>query len=241
MADDRIEIVFGADVAALVAGVAQARDQVTALVGPVKELGTSFDATFTQATQAGSQHADQIRRDWTAALNTIDRSLDTMLKGVLMGTQTWQQAVSRLFDNLALSFIESVAKMMVQWAAFTAMTAVFGSSPVANPFAAGAGGLGEIIGGAAGLLGFAGGSWSVPEDMVAVIHQGEMILPADVAAGVRAGTSSAPASPSGFALNVTVQAMDAAGVAQWANANARTLAATIARYMAANPSTQGSY
>ncbi|HUZ75814.1 MAG TPA: hypothetical protein VMU87_22735 [Stellaceae bacterium] len=241
MADDRIEIVFGADIAELVAGVSQARNQVDALVGPVKDLGTRFDVAFAQAAQAGTQHAGQMQRDWTEALATIDRSLDTMLKGVLMGTQTWQQAVSHLFDNLALAFIEAVAKMMVQWAAFTALTAAFGSSPIASPFAAGAGGLGGIVAGVGGLLGFAGGAWSVPEDMVAVIHQGEMILPADVAAGVRAGTTSAAAAPSGFALNVTVQAMDAAGVAQWANANARTLAATIARYMSANPSMQGSY
>jgi hypothetical protein len=239
MAEDRIEIIFGADVGALVAGVAQARDQVNSLIVPVQGLGTSFDLSFAEAARASTQHADEVQRDWSAALGVIDHSLDTMLKGVLLGTQTWQQATARLFDNLALSFIEAIAKMMVQWVAFEALTATFGRSPVANPLAAGAGGLGGLIG---GLLGFADGAWSVPQDMVAVIHQGEMILPADLAAGVRAGTGPAAAAPApGFALNVTVQAMDAAGVAQWANANARTLAATIARYMAANPSMQGSY
>jgi hypothetical protein len=35
--------------------------------------------------------------------------------------------------------------------------------------------------------------------------------------------------------------MDAAGVAQWANANAKTLATTIAKYLGNNPSNRSDY
>jgi hypothetical protein len=82
--------------------------------------------------------------------------------------------------------------------------------------------------------------------MIALVHAGEMILPADVAAAARSGASALPfpsgggtAAGSGVTLNVSVQAMDAQGVAQWANANAKTLATTITRYMGNNPSARG--
>jgi hypothetical protein len=84
--------------------------------------------------------------------------------------------------------------------------------------------------------------------MIAMVHAGEMILPAETAALARAGAAVPPfagaapgaaAAGTGFTLNVSVQAMDAAGVAQWANANARTLAGTITKYIASNPSKGG--
>ena len=96
---------------------------------------------------------------------------------------------------------------------------------------------------------FQAGTWSVPRDMIALVHAGEMILPADVAAMARGGGGGgAPPYPSaggtasagaGFTLNVSVQAIDSAGVAQWANANAKTLATTITKYMGNNPSARG--
>jgi len=243
MANDRIDIVFGAEITDLVAGIDQVRAAVQSLTQPIGDLGSQFSVAFVAVSAAQARAAGDTRNEWTAAFNVIDRSLDTMLKGVLVGTQTWQQAMARLFDNLALAFIEAVAKMTVQWTAWLALTATLGASPVANPFAAGAGGLGGIIGGIGGLLGFAGGAWAVPQDMIAVVHAGEMILPAGLAESVRTGTAAtAPASAApSLALNVTVQAMDAAGVAQWANANAKTLAATINRYLASNPGARGDY
>lgn len=260
MAADRIEVVFEAAFDDLVAGVRRVSDAITSLTAPVQRLDTGFTTTFGQAARVAPAAALATGREWQSALNVIDRSLDTMLKGVLQGTQSWQQAMARLFSNIALAFIEAVVKMMVQWAAFEALTAIMGASPIANPFGGGAGGMGTAGGGAGSsglgtvlmaamhgvgsILGFASGSWSVPADMLAVVHQGEMIIPANAAAALRAGTATgdmAASAGSSFALNVTVQAMDAAGVAQWANANAKTLAATIARYMSANPSARGDY
>jgi hypothetical protein len=55
------------------------------------------------------------------------------------------------------------------------------ASTIANTIATDAAAIGK-------MLGFAQGSWSVPQDMVAMIHQGEMIVPADggYAEGMRA-------------------------------------------------------
>jgi hypothetical protein len=209
MADNRIDIVFGAQVGELVAGVRQVSDQLGALTAPVQ------------------------------ALNIIGQSFDTMLKGVLLGTQTWQEAMQRVFQNLALSFIEAVAQMILQWGAFALLGA-----PIANPFASGAGGIGGLIGGIGSILGFAGGTWSVPADMLAVVHAGEMIIPADLSASIRGGQASVGgaggAAPT-FVANI--QALDARSVQQlFANPSALDpLVSLITRRLAARPSLQGAY
>lgn len=213
MADDRIDIVFGAEIGALVAGVQQVQNQLASLADPVK------------------------------ALNIIGQSFDTMLRGVLLGTQTWQEAMQRVFQNLALSFIEAVAKMMLEWAAFT-----LAGAPFASPFAEGAGGLGGAIGGIAhglgAIVGFAGGAWSVPADMLAVVHAGEMVIPSDLSASIRGGQaalgSGGGASPT-FVANI--QALDARSVQQlFANPSALDpLVNLITRRLAARPSLQGAY
>jgi len=51
------------------------------------------------------------------------------------------------------------------------------------------------------IPGFDVGSWSVPSTMPAVVHQGEMILPADAAASVRQGTASLGGNSVTFAPN----------------------------------------
>ena len=146
--------------------------------------------------------------------------------------------------------------MMLQWAAFQASVAVDNASLGGGGFFGSLAGLlggGAASGGDAGtvleagdLAMFQAGTWSVPRDMIALVHAGEMILPADVASAARGGAGAAPfpsggvaMAQSGFTLNVSVQAMDAQGVAQWANANAKTLATTITRYMGNNPSARG--
>jgi hypothetical protein len=58
----------------------------------------------------------------------------------------------------------------------------------------------------AGLPAFDIGSWSVPRTMAAVVHQGEMIPPAGMAAAIRSG--------GGVTVNYApnVQALDSRGV-----------------------------
>lgn len=110
---------------------------------------TQYAAAMKDIENANKQATAKTQSDWTAAIDTINRSMDQMLQGILQGTQSWQQAMARVFSNLATSFIEAVAKMMLQWTAFEVMG--IGK----NPIAAGAGGLGGMLagwmgGGAAG-------------------------------------------------------------------------------------------
>jgi hypothetical protein len=204
---------------------------------------------------------------WQGTLGIIDQSLDTMLRGVLQGTQTWQQAMDRLFENLAASFIENIAKMMVQWAAFEAGIA-------SNPLSGGA--LGSILGGIGGLFGggafvdtagmgsgdlaaagalafFDTGAWNVPRDMIAMIHQGEMVLPPDVAAMARGGgaspfpSGSTASTGGGQVINVSfapqVVALDGKSAVAALNepGTMRQLATNLGKYLAMNPSVRGAY
>ena len=255
MADDRVDVVFGAEFSDLVTAVQQVRDLLSGLATSVKSASDDFSLAG-QSIQDTSTSLDS----WSGTLGLVGTSLDTVLKGVLTGTQTWQQSMAKIFSNLAVSFAESIANMLLSWAEFQAGIAV---DSAASGGLSGAGGflgmLGGLFGGAGAAAGggdaamdlgalamFQAGTWSVPRDMIALVHAGEMILPADVAATARGGTGAAPfpgatgAAPgAGFTLNVAVQAMDAQGVAQWANANAKTLATTITRYIGNNPSARG--
>jgi hypothetical protein len=254
MADDRVDVVFGAEFSELVSAVQQVRNLLAGLATSVKQTSDSFAGIQDD----GASAFDSL----LTPINFVGASLNTMLNGVLLGTQTWQQSMAKIFSNLAVSFIENVAQMLYQWLVFQAATAASGALS-GGFFGSGGGGvlgaLGGLFGGGAAAGGDAGagmdlgdlamfqaGTWSVPRDMIALVHAGEMILPADVAAVARGNTGAAPfpggggAAPgAGVTLNVSVQAMDAQGVAQWANANAKTLATTITRYMGNNPSARG--
>lgn len=61
-------------------------------------------------------------------------------------------------------------------------------SPVMGPAAAGPAAAGEaaVLSVGAGLASFATGAWNLPSDMIAQVHQGEMIIPAGPAAAFRA-------------------------------------------------------
>jgi hypothetical protein len=255
MADDRIDVVFGAEFSDLLAAVQQIKTELDGLTAPVKALGDQFVLAGTRMTDGAQSGA----AGWLDALHAIEGNALTIFNEVLSGTTTWQAAMEKLFADLAISFGEYVTEMILDWLAFEALGIGGGGGGSAGGLLGFAAGLLGGSGGGAGAAGAAGdladfamfqaGAWSIPRDMIALVQAGEMILPADVAATARAGgvvpgfpggqAASSSSAGSNFALNVTVQAIDSAGVAQWANANAKTLAQTITRYMGTNPSVAG--
>lgn len=278
--------------------------------------------------EAAAQEAalKKIQEEYKSFFDIIDRDMDSMLQGVLQGTQSWQQAMARLFDNLTLSFIEDVAKMMLKWAAFEASKTAFGQkdamttalgaavptsigggaqnsvlnaamtkvaaalgintaahtastvatsgnsvATTANTLGTSAGSLATTAGTVAttantagtistGLLHIAAmaentlataantiatwfegamasfdvGSYSVPNDMVAKIHQGEMIIPAAQAAQIRSGGASIGGSIGGggaagaINVNFSLNAIDTQTGIQFLKRNMPTIAAGMA-------------
>jgi len=98
--------------------------------------------------------AAETKKAWEEAVQPIARAFDGMVSGVLQGTQSIGQATKRAAANMLLTFIEAIAKMAAQWAAFQAATSMgFGklAGAIGNPLSGG--GLGGVIGGALGMGG----------------------------------------------------------------------------------------
>ena len=64
----------------------------------------------------------------------------------------------------------------------------------------------------ASLFGFASGANNIPNDMVANIHKGEMIIPAAGASLIRSGQASIGGMPPGNHVHLTIHAMDSQSV-----------------------------
>ena len=64
----------------------------------------------------------------------------------------------------------------------------------------------------ASLFGFASGANNIPNDMVANIHKGEMIIPAAGASLIRSGQAAIGGMPGGNQLHLTIHAMDSQSV-----------------------------
>ena len=75
-------------------------------------------------------------------------------------------------------------------AAVTANTAALAANTAALVASGAGGGTGSLFGAAGDMLGFASGADYVPNNMVAQIHKGEMIIPAGPADAIRQGAAS---------------------------------------------------
>lgn len=106
-------------------------------------------------------------------------------------------------------------------------------SPVLGPAAAGPAAAGEaaVLAAGAGIGSYAVGAWSLPSDMIAQVHQGEMIVPAGPASTFRSMMESnsgvAGTVHVHHAANFNVSAMDSQSVRQFFKDHGRTIMRTI--------------
>lgn len=165
--------------------------------------------------------AQQTQQQWTQAFNSMLQPFNTMISGLIKGSETWQQAFTRLLEDLLMKFIESCERQLVEWivtentktattvaasaagsaAQTAAATAAIGKD--ASTAAAGAYSsvaqipyVGWLLAPAAAAAAFVAveafgkfdqGTDYVPTTGLAMIHQGEMVVPAGTAAAVRSG------------------------------------------------------
>jgi hypothetical protein len=74
--------------------------------------------------------------------------------------------------------------------------------------------------------GLAVGAWNLPNDMVAQLHAGETVMPADFASGFRsavAGGGTGDSAGGGDNYHITIQAIDTQSGAQFLKDNAKTI------------------
>ncbi|HEX4111531.1 MAG TPA: hypothetical protein VH020_03265 [Stellaceae bacterium] len=121
-------------------------------------------------------------------------------------------------------------------------------SPLMGPAAAGPAAAGEaaVYAAAGSIAAFDVGAWSIPQDMMGVLHAGETVVPESFASGLRAAASGGAGDGTG-ATNVTfapqISALDGKSVVALFNNPSimRQFARNLQSYLAANPSARGSY
>lgn len=77
------------------------------------ELSPEYNAALKQMEALDKAHLAEEQQTWTKISQTISQSFDTMLKGVLQGTQTWQQAFEKMASDMVMTMIEGYAKILV--------------------------------------------------------------------------------------------------------------------------------
>src|SRR5579875_734835 len=129
--------------------------------------------------------------------------------------------------------ISAVLKSIMASAGET-FAGVFGFlAPVMGPAAAGpaAGAEAAVMSVGAGLASFASGAWSLPNDMIAQVHRGEMIIPAGPAGAFRSIMESSGGAGGTVhvhhALNFNVSAMDSQSVRQFFQTHGKTIMRTV--------------
>ena len=117
----------------------------------------------------------------------------------------------------ALNAIKSIATDSAQ--AFGRIFAFL--APIMGPAAAGPAASGEAaVMAAAGGIASAAGGWVVPSDQLAMVHQNEMILPANISQGLQGMIAGSGVGAGGSPVVVNVSAIDSQDV----NASSRVMA-----------------
>jgi hypothetical protein len=74
-----------------------------------------------QIAKLTAQSASEQKKEYDGFFQTVNGAFNQMVAGILSGTQTWQQTMGRLFDNLLIKFIDDVIiKMVEKWAVMEA-------------------------------------------------------------------------------------------------------------------------
>ncbi|MBN8909614.1 MAG: hypothetical protein J0H99_24135, partial [Rhodospirillales bacterium] len=162
--------------------------------------------------QIEAQSITQQQQKWTGFFSGLKSSFNSSVMGMIQGTQTFGQAVGNIFLGLGQAvfgvFEDMAAKWLVsqivgtQAAATSARTeiganaAVAGSAafastaaiPIIGPElapAAASAAYASTMAFQAAVPGFAVGAWDLPSDTLAMVHQGETIMPKTFAEGFR--------------------------------------------------------
>jgi hypothetical protein len=288
------------------------------------DLQTKLLRLKVQEAQAEEQADQQQVEKYRQILDQVGGGFDSVVKGVLQGTQTWKQAFGKLYDDIGIMTFELVAKITAEFAGLKIAQAM-NLPNIANAIGGKGTTLGALTGadsGAAGgatntaqtaaittntgalttlnanittmlasmgvnttaistaatqtaagtaattantattnsgllatieanlatakntiateansiwlqikssLPSFAVGSWNIPTDMNATIHQGEMIIPAAQAAQIRSGAASVGGGSTGGgnAINFSVNAVDAQSITNLFKSNGAAIANVI--------------
>ncbi len=201
------------------------------------------------ATELAQQHFESY-------FNNITRAFDTSLQGMIMGTQTWQKALSDIWKSILGEFINFLIQKTAKWIENEIEEVIFGKTTALQKLAAAAGvaygeeyaawapfdaiapGIAETMASVAagnimtvgGSIASAAGGMEVDRDQLAYVHRNEMVLPADISGGLKGMIGQGGGGgDSHVEVHFHVNAVDGQSVAQFFRSNADTLAREVSR------------
>ena len=211
---DKLETLYAAD--------AQKLAQVNA------QEENAHQAYLTAMQRAEQTYSTQITAQWQTISNSLKNSTSQAFTSILEGTETLGQGVQKIFDSMAMAVIQSLAKMMAQWAIQHALGLVMNREESQSNAAVAASGAAKsaaqipIIGwilapvAAAAVYAMASGfsaegGFDVPAGLnpKTQLHEKEMVLPAQYADMIRSMAGGDGAGGAGGATHVHIHATDA--------------------------------
>ncbi len=192
----------------------------------IKEL---VEKRITDTLKRENDYVKEVQSQWSTVLETVQGAWDSQLRGLLTRTTTWAQAMKNIVLDLVLKIISEFEKLAIVkpmiaalsdafapaelFASITKMIAktigqVFSGAtaffaPTLGP-AAPAAGAAVAAATEAAAASYDVGSWNVPNTALAMVHQGEMIIPSGPAASMREGGGLGS-----HTVNISISAMDA--------------------------------
>jgi hypothetical protein len=171
--------------------------------------------------------------DWLAGVATQTTAMQVGQAAQTTAVTTGVAARSSAEQAGAASGLAANAGAMISQifaSAKEAFAGVFGFlAPIMGPAAAGPAAAAE--GSVAAAASFAAGSWQLPSDMLAQVHQGEMIVPAGATPWAQSLMANAAGSNGGVTVNhathFNISALDSQDVKRWFKNNSKTMLRTI--------------
>lgn len=134
----------------------KSRELLTAWAEHVKitygAMSTQYSEALKQINALDREHTKNAEAEWAKVFTFIDSNIQTMVNGILQGTQSIAKTVQSVWQNMATAVIADIAKMMVKYAAFLALQAL-GAKGLTNPI----GGIISSVGSMFGSGGTGGG------------------------------------------------------------------------------------
>lgn len=179
----------GLDVGQQIAGIEGAPDP--------ESFRDQFANVFTELQNQWGGWAQQMATSFKNVFETSISSISSGITGLIMGTQTWAQALRSIGSTVLTTVIQSIVQMGVRWVATRLMmsavekTASAGDALAKAPSAimtsisswglAAAVGLAAVIAAVAAFGGFERGGYTGdghPASIAGVVHRGEYVIPA---------------------------------------------------------------
>jgi hypothetical protein len=145
-------------------------------------MSQQFTSVMTDLKNQWGTIATQMAQSFESVFNSAIQTISTGITGLIMGTLTWEQALSNIGVTILTDIVQAIVQMGVRWILTKILMATVGKAIEAASLAA-------TVGMAAGYS----AAWAVPATLATIATEGEAALQAPgfiaIAEGITMGTA----------------------------------------------------